>query len=303
MSTTDDWITQDLAVVASTSRERLPPIEVTLRALGAAPSTTGIDLALVVVGRVFVARVARAAAGLASFVCMIAMLVWLAVPRSKGWFEQERSVQALGVELLEERRFWLGLLVVAVALAAYVGASGIGARVFERTVRAHVPIEAARRLARRADSWSTAASITGIATFILGFGMFEVVLGDMGLIDLYWQRDPIEVIRLVMLVSLGGAFAATVAGAMFVVRTYGDVPELGSTVWMLLLGVALAVVTVILGVRFDAGPIFVTIANSARPLVAVRVILTAAGAIAVFFTTAGMVLHVRRREEKAIRSA
>ena len=304
MTTTDDRITQDLAIVGRMSRERPTPFDATLRAVGAVASATAPGLALVVLGRVFVARVARAAAGLGSFACLLTMLGWLAMPRDEGWIEHYGVDRGIGEDFLEAPRWWLGLLVVAVSLAAYVGASGIAARAFERTAaRARDPIDAARRLTHRSDAWATAASITGIATFILGFGMLEVVVGDVGLLGLFARAVPIESIRQVMIASLGGAFAATAGGAMLMARTNGDARALRNTGWMLPAGVVLAFVTFFLGARLDAGPLIATITNSVRPSLATRVALTAAGTIAVFLATTGMVLRGRRREEAAIRAA
>jgi hypothetical protein len=304
MSTPEDRLSQDLAIVASMSRERLLPLEVTLRSVGAATLTTAPQLALVVLARVFVARVGRAAAGLASFACMFAMLVWLALPRGDGWIEHYGVDRGMSVELLETPRWWLGLVVVAVALAVYVGASGIAARTFERTVAGvDNPIDAARRLAHRSEVWSTAASISGSVTFIVGFGAFQVVVGDAGLIALYSHSAGIEAIRHVMLVSLAGSCAATAGGAIFVTRTYRDGSGFHRITWMLPVGIVLGIATFVLGVRFDAGPLFVTIANSARPIAALRVGLTAAGTLAVFLVATSIVLRLRRCEGAVVRSA
>jgi len=306
MNTTADRITEDLAILGRTSRERPTPLEVTLRAVGAAAPTSPPDLALVVFARVFVARVARTAAGVAALACMFAMLAWLAIPRQEGWIDQHGRDRTLSVELLETRRSWLGLLVVVVCLAVYVVTSGTAARAFERMVaRGRDPIETACRLARRADGWAIAASITGIATFILGFGMLEVVVGDVGLTALFSRgyligSDTIEAIRHVMLASLGGAFAATAGGAIVVARNLGNARWLRNTAWMPPTGVALAFATFVLGVRFDAGPLFQTITNSAQPFVAVRVALTVAGMMAVFLMTTGLVLYRRHREEDVL---
>jgi hypothetical protein len=298
MSTTADRITDDLAMLGRTSRERPTQLDVTLRAVGAAPSTAATELTLLPFARVFAARVARAAAGTASLACLVMMLVWLAVPRDAGQIERARLDRSLSIELLEGPRHWLGLLVLCACLAVHVATSAISARVFERLLaRARDPLEAARRLTRQADPLATAASITGIATFILGFGMLEVVVGDLGLIVLFSRgdmigSDTVASIHQVMLVSLGAAFIATTAGAIAVGRNLGVLRRTG---WMIVCGTLLGLVTFILGVRFDAGPLFQTITGSAQPFVAVRLALTAVGTIAVFLTTTGVVLWMQRR--------
>jgi hypothetical protein len=301
MNTTEDRITADLAIVGRMSVARATPLEATLRAVGAIAGEAASELALVVLARVFVARVARAAAGIASLLCMVSVLVSLAVPRSAGWIDRD-SHGGFGRELLEARRSWIGLAVVAVVLAAYVVASGIAARAFERAAaRARDPLGAARRLVRDADGWAAAASIVGISTFVVGFGMLGIVVGREGLIRLLARTDAIGEIRHVALGSLRGAFVAIIAGAVVVAR-YGDRPWLRCTGWMVPVGFVLGLGTCAVAARFDVGPLVVTLTGHARPSPAIRIALTAAGTVAVFLVTAGTVLRARRREAAAIAS-
>jgi hypothetical protein len=230
------------------------------------------------------------------------MVASLAVPRLAGWLERDAH-RGIAVELLEARGSWIGLFVVAAALSAYVGASGIATRVFERAAaRARDPLHAARRLVHRADGWATGASIAGLATPVVGFGMIEVAVGHSGLLALFAHADGIAAIRHLTLGSLRGAFAAIVAGAV-IVAWYSDARWLRRTAWTVPAGLVLAFVTCLIGARLDVGPLVVTIAGGARPSPAMRIALTATGTVAVFLATAGLVLRTRRREAAAIARA
>ena len=300
MKTAEDQIARDLALVGRMSRVRSTPLEATLRAVSrGAGATVTRELALVAAGRVFVSRVAWAAAGLASLTCVVAMVFLLSVPRAAGWIAHEGH-RGFRIELLEARRLWLGLFVVAVALAAHVGASGIAGRVLERRVaRASDPVGVARRLGRRVDRWALAASIAGIAAFVVWFGMLEVVVGRARLVGLFSQSHEIVVIRRVMLGSSRGALFAVVIGAAVVARCR-DARWLRFTTWMVPAGIALGGVTCLIGARFDVGPLVATIVGAARPSGAMRIALAGMGTIAVFLATTGVVLRGRRRDEAAL---
>lgn len=301
MSITEQRITEDLAVLGRMSRERTVDVETTLRAVVAGPATVASDLGLLVLARVFVARVARAAAGVASLVGCGAILVWLGLPRDERWLDGFGREQGLGAVLLRGSRWWLGLLVVCVSVLAYVAGSRIAVRICERTAaRARDPIGAVRRLAQDAGSWATAASIAGITTFVVVFGMFQVVVGEPGLASLYSRDDTIEMIRCLMEVSLDTAVSIIVSSAIAVVWIRGRACALRNPGWLIPAGLVLGFVTLSAGARLDVGPILESFSHNARPSVALRIILTGTGTAAVFMTVTGLVLRRRWREDAII---
>jgi hypothetical protein len=156
----DAQISNDLAAVGRTSRERSSGIDATLRAVGATvgPKPAG-DIALVTLSRLYSLRVARIATGLAATLFIVARMIYVLIPAHAG-----RS------DAFIHRLLWVysesPLRLLAAAALVYLVAATAGARAFRRRMAFREDRRArAIALVDSIDRWSAALTIAGICTF------------------------------------------------------------------------------------------------------------------------------------------
>jgi hypothetical protein len=312
--TTDERISQDLAVVGRVSRERPISLDMTLRKVGAlreasprsegSPSLLG---AVLVCSRICAQRTARAWSGATALICIVALLVIVALPWGDPPYFDPRPapdstlllvlmrVGETFLELLYVGKVWVAAPLLGIVLGAYVVGARAAARRFEPAVAAsQEPLAVAHRLARQVDRWAIACMLAGTTAFILFFGMLQVAVGSHGLFRVF-ETYPEEGARNVnawTLGFLGAAIVASSVGAAIVARRHG-----GSSRLMIAIGAFLGFATLIVGLRYDVGPIHVTVFAHQYPSLALRVLLTATGTLGVFLVVAGVVLRRRDREE------
>ena len=267
--TTDHRITADLAVVGRTSQLRPIELEATLRAAGAVsrpPSIEGPAWAFV-----YVARCARIWAGAAALLAIAALLGHFYVPLdSRG-----EGLSAL----IYIPKLWVGAIVLGFILAAYVLGGWYARR---EVLRANSDT---RSRARRAAPYSMTASIAGIASFVLFFGMMQVTLGSEVMVTVLspYLRPTLAMLVPALVVVVLGAIAL---GRMTSIRK------------PVVVGVVMLTVTIAIGVTYDAGPIGEAHRTVSMPL---RAVLTATGTIGLLLTVTGIVQRIHRREDALLR--
>jgi hypothetical protein len=305
--TTDERISQDLAVVGRTSRERPIALEVTLRSVGALPiHATNVSsqrsapgqapfpspLAVLRVAHLYTLRVARITASFAAVACTFVLLVYVCFIHLLAW---------RGPDLVEEigwmSKFWVAVEVLFVVAIVHELASRIAARRCERML-ASADLETLRQHARGLRGLSTLAAIVGAMTFVLFFGMMQVSVGGNGLVDLF-NSGPVSpslqttvgrwTIAMLML-----AISGTLVASIMVAR--GNAKP---AMWRTVLGCAVVSVTIILGLRFDVGPGSVYVPEG-MPSMWLRGCLTATGTVGLFLLVSNLVLHIRVREDTAL---
>ncbi len=310
--TTDERIAQDLAVVGRVSLQQPIALETTLRRIHAVrdPSTRSspADLVHVVLrcSRIYAQRVSRAWSGVALLAAITALIALVAFPHSSALWEQARPtgstaeivldvvIRTFG-ELLLVSKVWVAAMVLLVALAARHLGARVAARRFERVIGiAEDPATVSRQHVRRLDRWPLAVAMSGTMAFILFFGTMLVSIGEHGLYHIF-QTYSDEYVRQLNAWTLGMLLAAIVAsclGAALLART-----RRANTRLLIGIGALLGLATVILGLRFDVGPLFVTVLAHERPSLVLRGLLTASGTIGLLLVVAGFMLRRRDREQ------
>ncbi len=281
--TTDDRISEDLAIVARTSGALRRPIESTLAAVGAIatpppPPTTLSGVALLQLSRIFVARVTRAAIGAAAAVIAIAFSIYLGIPYK--WPDNPSVIH----ELMYGPKLVVVCMAGAIVLPVHVAASRYAARAFERVVHRDP-----HALVVRWERWSVAAAIAGTVVLVLFVAMMQAVLGSDRLISIHEGKGMVKVLTFGSLwTAMAAVFAGSAVVAWVVRRPH---------TWMIPVGIIILFVTVIAWLRFDVGPILVNHVARMPPSVPLRASLTATGTIGIFLVVTGIVLGIRRREQ------
>ena len=311
--TTDERISQDLAVVARVSRQRPIAVEATLRSMQASRDpdmrSGPVDHVVLRCSRIYAQRVGRAWAGATLLVSVTALIAFLSVPRTPVlWEPTHRAGSTVEIvldvairtveELLFGSKIWVAAMVLLVALAARNLGGRMAAQRFERAiVIADDPVAVSRQCVRRVDGWPLAIAMSGTMAFILFFGMMLVSLGEHSLHHLFEAYSDANVRRLNAwtLGILTAGIVLSCVGAAVVARM-----RRGNTRVLVGVGALLGLATVILGLRFDVGPLFVTVLAHETPSLALRGALTLSGTIGVFFVVAGLVLRRREREEAQV---
>lgn len=289
---TDERISQDLAIVARTSRHAPATLEATLAAAGAlpreaAPREAAAGEARFAVAAVYVARCARVWSGVAAVACIAALFGLLFVPLDR----HGESVTTL----VWVPKIWVGASVLAVVLGAYVAGARLATH---RVVHGALADPQVRRRADRAGSWAIATTIAGVTCAIVFFGMMQVVLGSEVLVELVpepevlvWPGIPgsLDWLRSPTLLTLAPALAASLAGAL-VVGWRRPRPRR----WLAVVGAVVVAGTIAAGLWLDAGPV----EHMRHPLsIPLRATLTATGTAGVFLLVTGLVLGLHRRED------
>jgi len=303
--TTDDRISDDLAIVARTSRAQPIAIETTLRAAGAlaaserpvSPEGTPTSaIAMLQLSRIYVARVARAVAGTTSVACAGLLLAMLIVPH-----HLHDDVLS---DLAYMSKVWVTVSAIAIVFAAHAVASRVATR---RFLRAVANGSRPRALVHGVAGWSTAGPIAGVTALGLFVGMMVAVLGGYSLEFLIADQHAVvgltKAVRWLTLVTLAPAMVASIVGAAVVAQMSLKRP------WRLVaVGAAIVVVTIAVGLSYDVGPVsqveatlhLRVIPDGGYPSAALRSILTATGTIGMFLLVTGVVLRIRRREDAIV---
>lgn len=300
--TTDDRISDDLAIVARTSRAQPIAIETTLRAVGALDAserpgspegTPTAAIAMLQLSRIYVARVARAVAGTTSVACAGLLLAMLIVPH-------HLHDDALS-HLAYMSKVWVTVSALAIVFAAHACASRVATRRFLRAVASG---SRPRALVHGVAGWSTAGPIAGVMVLGLFVGMMVAVLGGYSLEFLIADQHAIDgwtAVRWLTLVTLAPAMVASIVGAAVVARM-----SLKRSWRLVAVGAAMVVVTIAVGLSYDVGPVspeaklHERVFPAENPSVALRSILTATGTIGMFLVVSGAVLGIRRREDELL---
>jgi hypothetical protein len=293
--TTDERIISDLAIVARASRANPISLADTLSAVGASeskpPDKSASQIALLLVARVYVHRVARVWSGATATVCVLAMWIWIMTATHLS----DASIY----HLLYMSKVWLAAVMLCAVLAAYVVAARLAERALEQAVeRATDPLGRARSMVSRVGRSATASPIIGAMMFLLFFGMMQVVLGGSSLEAMAahnltaFSRNS-DVLEPLTFIDLSAALAVSIAAALLIARNSHRERR-----WMLAAGIALLVATIAAGHRFDVGPIpSVEGIHDLAPAIWLRSVLTATGTAGLFLIVSAIVLVIRRRED------
>nr|HEX4316364.1 hypothetical protein [Kofleriaceae bacterium] len=293
---TDDAISNDLAVLATAHRRSLPPIAA-LRALAPAPAATGPAhpaVALLGAAGAYASRVGE----LASHAAVLAgALSVVALPWLYSVNLEDDDVPAWSqISVLQ-----LAISIVVVALAARGLAAAIAARRFARAVAtADDPIAAARGLAGRFDTASLALAIASRSAFAIVLGKLLFAIGfDARWAEWFgrwlWMGPIVEQTVVDAVVAAG---AATVVGLGLGVAIARGRLRIRPFAWGAA-GAALGVATVVVGTRWDVGTFTDTFVSGADPSHALRIAVTAGGALAVVLVATALAVAMRRRPPPA----
>jgi len=301
MTSIDDQITADLAIVGRASRERPRSVDATLRAVRAqptaAPGRERTDLSLLALARVFASRVARIATSVQIVVFLVPVFVAVATTGD----ELPDGNGSLLIVLLETLQRNLGTYTVGVATILHVVAWHSAATSFERSIAAASdPLARARQLVARVDGWSTVLVIAAAMGLVLVFGMISVV----GIDRLAEFRQPdtaawIDTLRRWTRWSLALTTLASLVGAAMIARSLQRdwVPRR----WLVGAAILVLAVTVYVGLRLDVGPMRTTLQLRVTPDYVLRTTLLVTGTLSLFTLVASYALARRRREHAAIR--
>ena len=304
--TTDERISQDLAIVGRASRERPIAVEETLREVAAlaeaarvtpassvvSAGSVAIATSLLRFSRVYAQRFARACAGAMSLVSIIALLVYFSIPRDMQamW----AGPPTLELELLCASKLVFAIILLLPILVAHRVATHVAARRFERGVaRSDDPLATARGLVRRVDGYALAGAIAGTMAFVLFFALMQVFLGVESLVALLEHHDDVRGgLDSWALVYAGVAIDLACMAALLIAHM-----RRGNIKVLLVSGLALGFASVIVGLRYDVGPMHVTWLAHLHPSLLLRAALTITGTAGLFFVVTGIALRRRAREE------
>jgi lipid-A-disaccharide synthase-like uncharacterized protein len=304
MSNLDALVTRDLAAAAATNRERLVPIDATLRAVGAAApgavpeQSTGSALRLLVLANIYAARVARSASGLAALVCVL-VIVTSSLASYVGLRDYtEEGIGGAPIGVASK----LVLVVLAVRLIAGAWASAA----FARTVGTS-PGQV-ERMVERSERWSLLLGILGTFVFLMTFGVAYFTLRTDSL-DYFpcafdascWSGAGDAVTYKAAVRDLAIVVPIVSIGALVVVRRPAAWRARGATI---ALGVLILAITLCVGYRYDDGPWGPPDAGlDYAPNPVLRLGLTITGAIGMIVALTSLALWRRRRERDRLASA
>jgi hypothetical protein len=190
MTTFDKLVTSDLAALATQSRQQLPALDETLRAVSArvrrhdrARAAPDGRLALFTLEAIYAQRAARAAAGAMGILCTAVLLLALHAPGEHG-----ESTWGVWFWILDRGAQAIALAIVAFMMGAYAAGGAIARGRFVRALgRTSVedpraPGERAGGLLRSIDGPSVTLAISGVAspavlvavmTWLVGWGWWR----------------------------------------------------------------------------------------------------------------------------------
>ncbi len=299
--TTDERISTDLAVVGRVSRERPIAVEATLRKVGALPaprmqpSSSGSNaLALLRLSRIYALRVARTWAGTAAVVCTVVLVAYTVAIHAIDWGSWEDGAV---LDLSWISKGWVAIIVAAAVSSVYVASLRLALHRFQGLV-AGSELKAVHERVRHASRWSAWASISGAMTCLLFFGMMQVTIGGGPLCDLY-EPGPLKPSLQLMvadwtMIFVSVAIVSSVVGALLDVRR-ARVPSTARIV----VGVVLVIATIMLGLRYDAGPGYVLFPER-MPSMWFRGCLTVTGTVGLYLVVSTIALRIRAREDKQL---
>ena len=292
MSTTDQAIASDLAALAADNKIRIPPLDVMLRAPAGNEATVASDgVAMLAASRIYVRRFARAAAGAAALACALALVAWLSNPlglsadMSQIHGDLEQYIVYIGpLEVVS----WSALVV----LMTYI----VATRIAERRV--------ARRLVTGpSESLTTFAiglRVAGTAGLVITIAMSFFANGLESYCDFWAPHDPVlGPAHAALVTTLIGTLLVAIAVAVLARHASAAARVAHSIVTVT--GVSLGLATVVTGSRLDVGPKFATFATGDMPSLALRIVLTITGSLAVLIIVASGALRRHRREELSLR--
>jgi hypothetical protein len=291
-----DHIADDLAALGRRARDRLPSVVATIERL-APRGDVSAERALVVLARVFSARVARGAAGATALLLMAVVSTYLAFNHdgngwNDGWVDR----------LVYGPQFALWGIALCTVMTVYWLAIQVAVRRFDRAIASGDVVARARVLVDRVAGWTLGLAVAGAMAYVLVFGMLYVVLAVRPLRDIAGLPAGAEgVLRVKTVVMLFVLLVAAVAGGFLSVRR---IPVRGAA---LVGGIVLLLTTMALGLRFDSGLLgpryrhagFDSALYFGQPPDAfdgVRIALTCAGTVAVFLIIGGAFSRRHRRE-------
>lgn len=300
MTTLDQTIASDLAALSVDNRRAIPAFDATLSTLTPpridAPSpAVAHGLALDAAAQVYVDRLVSAAAGAAATLCTLAVLVWFSNPFALA---PHSRIATLVDRIVYAGQLGFGAAIAIVVPATYVATRWLARRRGARLL-ARSRSDALVRLRDRAGSLAELAAglrVAGTAGIVIVLGMSWVSI-SLDRYSLFWEHDPAGVLD-VMHHAMIGAVLATLAlsiGIAMVTRFTRVAAWLAHPVTTAS-GIVLGAVTVLLGLRLDAGPFFVTFAAARVPSTALRIALTITGTLAVLLVVASAALRRDRRE-------
>ncbi len=280
---TDSRLTADLALLGRIAQERLPSVDTSLRRFEAA--STGSERIAVSLARMFVQRVGRIAAGATAIVGVAGTFARICVNIGPG-----RRDATLFERLLQGPQLWVAVVLLGASAVAYGIATTIAARQIEHALQIG-GVPAAQRLVDRVERWDIGLSIAGVLTPVLFFGMMRVVIGNEELDTFLHRHSPPE-----LSLPFGSTMALTVAAlgiAYLGAIVVASLPlSTRIPVWAVVSAAAAFLITLWIGVSFDAGPANYTL--YVRPSVPLRATLTMTGTLALFVLVSAAVLRRRR---------
>jgi len=312
-SDVDTLVTKDLASAAAANRDRLRTLDDTLRAVAPAQTvavartSTMTDLRLLALADVFAARVARSVAGAVALACVLATLGSLvAWHLGVGW-SFAMIFGGSPVDLVP--RFAIAVL------GAHVLATAAARAMFSRTVAENA--ERAEPMVERLDRWTVALSVIGPFVCVMVVGVAFITLGyeritmfacslDSHCRGVGFQaavyddrmRDLAIVIPIGLLIS--GVIVASLRRGP--IAKTPNVFERGRTI---MIGCAIVIATVVIGVRYDDGLWTMDNHGMFQPpgTSGLRTVLTITGGIGLLLALGSLALWRRRRELARIASA
>lgn len=276
-------ITHDLAIVAKVSRTGLPTLEGTLAAFRRPP-----DEALKL-SQIFVARVARIAAGAAVITVMLGLFAFLQIPAQHDSAAYEFFLARFSPFGGGDKVGGL-LALTCVGATAYAIAAHVAARRFARR-----PVPARLDALARAATGVPTAAVLIVATF---YGIMMVAIGGDEPYDLIISGIFPAVSNLLPNVSVLVLLAFAIAGlAAWRVRTLPPRP--------VVIGAAVIAATIAIGRAFDVGPLAQAFTGNwtevdpalLAPSWLLRGALTVVGTSGLFLVVAGAFQAIRRRED------
>ena len=308
-------ISADLAALGEENRRDPLPLERSLHAAGVYRDDGGLGAAArrdelldqrrhelafmpLTYAHVFAHRVGRAAAGGASILCAVTLMFALGDPLVST---------LLGVASPSVDPSGIAALAVISVLVTYIGASWIGERVFESRMRkaialagdvhadldrlAEGPVDVARKLVHRVDSWAVAYMVGGVIAVaaLLGFTTFAVDAhaGPWH----HWTRFALQH-------DLGIVIYALAIGGALVIAVGRACARRSRWLRWLAHGGALAAGMVLAGVTVYQGLLARLLLRT--PSTAVRLELAIAGVVGVFLIASYALLWWRDREQRRL---
>jgi hypothetical protein len=313
MSNIDALVTNDLGAAAAANRDRLRTLDDTLRAVAPAETvavprtTTMTDLRLLALADVFATRMARTVAGAVALVCVLATIAsMVAFHFDVGW----SFITIFGgspVDLVP--RFAIAVL------GAHVLGMAAARALFARSISDDAG--SGEAMVARLDRWTIASSIIGPFVCVMVVGIAFVTAGyDRTTIfacsldvhcrgvgfdtAMYYDRmRDLAIAMPICLLMIGAVVARLRPGHA------GKTPRVLERGRTIVIGIAIMISTIVLGMRYDDGLWRIDERGMFQPAgsTELRTLLTITGGVGLLLTLTALALWRRRRELQRIASA